>query len=60
MVPAGEASNLGGELGLVSISPVTSEEIRSRDLPIAAEAAEATMEGVLGALVTLAAHRKPV
>lgn len=46
-----------GELGLVSISPVTSEEIRRRDLPVAAEAPEATMEGVLSALVTLAGRR---
>lgn len=47
----------GGELGLVSISSVTSEEIRRRDLPVAAEAAEATMEGVLQALIHLATPR---
>ena len=40
-----------GEMGLVSISPVTSEEIRRHDLPVAAEAEEATSDGILKALV---------
>jgi uroporphyrinogen III methyltransferase/synthase len=49
-----------GEIGLVSISPVTSEEIRRHDLPVAGEAVEATMEGVLDALVTLARAKKAI
>ena len=44
-----------GEMGLVSISPVTSEEIRRHDLPVAAEAEEATSDGILKALVARAA-----
>ena len=47
-----------GELGLVSISSVTSDEIRRHDLPIAAEASEATMEGVLQAIVELTAKKR--
>ena len=48
---------IAGELGLVSISPVTSEEIRRQGLPIAAEAKEATMAGVVESLVNLATGR---
>jgi len=47
-----------GEVNLVSISPVTSEVIRSHDLPVAAEASDATVAGVLEALVTLAAQKR--
>lgn len=43
-----------GEIKLVSISPVTSEEIKKGGLPIAAEANQATAEGILQALVNLA------
>jgi uroporphyrinogen III methyltransferase/synthase len=46
-----------GEVGLVSISSVTSDEIRRHDLPVAAEATEATMEGVLTAVIELAKGR---
>jgi uroporphyrinogen III methyltransferase/synthase len=47
-----------GELGLVSISSVTSDEIRRHDLPIAVESKEATMDGVLTALVEAAGTRR--
>ena len=40
-----------GHPRIVTISPVTSSEVRAQDLPVAAEAAEATMEGLLAALV---------
>jgi uroporphyrinogen III methyltransferase/synthase len=43
-----------GEVQLVSISPVTSAEIRQLGLPVAAEAKEATMTGIVEALVQLA------
>lgn len=46
-----------GELALVSISSVTSEEIGRHDLPIAAEAKEATMDGVLAAVIELVQGR---
>jgi uroporphyrinogen III methyltransferase/synthase len=42
-----------GRIQLVSISPVTSQDIRAVGWPVAAEAAEATIEGVLAALVAL-------
>lgn len=42
-----------GEVKLVTISPVTSAAVRELGLPIAAEAAEATTEGVVAALVAL-------
>ncbi|MCI0459597.1 MAG: uroporphyrinogen-III synthase, partial [Gemmataceae bacterium] len=44
-----------GEVQLVSISPVTSAAIRELGLPVAAEATEYTMPGLLDALVRLAA-----
>ncbi len=40
-----------GEIKLVSISPVTSETVKQMGLPIAAEATQATAEGVIEALV---------
>jgi uroporphyrinogen III methyltransferase/synthase len=43
-----------GEIKLVSISPVTSEEIKKENLPIAAESRQATVEGIIDALVELA------
>lgn len=43
-----------GEVRLVSISPVTSAEVERLGLPIAAEAREATAEGLVEAMVTLA------
>jgi len=42
-----------GRIQLVSISSVTSQDIRAVGWPVAAEAAEATIEGVLAALVAL-------
>jgi uroporphyrinogen III methyltransferase/synthase len=39
-----------GRTRLVTISPVTSAEVKSRGLPVAAEASEATLNGVLAAL----------
>jgi uroporphyrinogen III methyltransferase / synthase len=42
-----------GDIRLVSISPVTSGEIRGLGLPVAAEATTATIEGVVDALVRL-------
>jgi uroporphyrinogen III methyltransferase/synthase len=46
-----------GEVKLVSISPVTSADIQKLGLPVAAEAKEATMEGVVEALVKLASQK---
>jgi uroporphyrinogen III methyltransferase/synthase len=45
-----------GAVRLVSISPVTSEDIRAAGWPVAVEAAEATLESVVWALVSLAAQ----
>jgi len=42
---------LSGRTKLVSISPVTSAEIARHGLPVSAEASEATMTGVIDALV---------
>lgn len=46
-----------GEVRLVSISPVTSATIREFGLPVAAEASEYTVAGVVDALVKLAGLR---
>jgi uroporphyrinogen III methyltransferase/synthase len=46
----------GGEVRLVSISPVTSAAIKEQGLPVAAEAVEYTAAGVVEALVRLAAQ----
>jgi uroporphyrinogen III methyltransferase/synthase len=43
-----------GEVKLATISAITSEEVRKLGMPVAAEAAEATSEGVIAALVQLA------
>ena len=40
-----------GEIRLVSISPVTSADVRSLGLPVAVEAAEATTDGIIDALI---------
>jgi uroporphyrinogen III methyltransferase/synthase len=48
-----------GRLRLVTISPVTSAVVRERGLPVAAEAAEATVPGVIAALVGLARAAAP-
>ena len=45
-----------GEMRLVSISPGTSAEVRQLGLPVAAEAREATAEGVVEAMLALAAR----
>lgn len=45
---------LAGDLRLVTISPVTSDEVTRHGLPVAAESAEATLDGVLASLVALA------
>jgi uroporphyrinogen III methyltransferase/synthase len=42
-----------GEIGLISISPVTSAEIRALGLPVAAEARAATTDGLVDALVKM-------
>jgi uroporphyrinogen-III synthase len=42
-----------GRVRLISISPVTSEVVRELGLPVAAEAAEYTMAGVVAALANL-------
>ncbi len=47
-----------GAVKLVSISPVTSAAVRQLGLPIAAEAAEATTQGILETLVRLADKEK--
>jgi uroporphyrinogen III methyltransferase/synthase len=44
----------GGTIGLVSISPVTSAVVHELGLPVAAEAREYTMDGIVSALVELA------
>jgi len=43
-----------GDVKLISISRVTSDAIRALGLPVAAEAREATAEGVVEAIITLA------
>ena len=43
-----------GEMKLVTISPVTSAEVRGLGCPVAAEARQATTEGVIEALIGLA------
>ncbi len=43
-----------GEIKLISISPITSAEVQRLGYPLAAEATEATMEGVIAALVAIA------
>jgi uroporphyrinogen III methyltransferase/synthase len=43
-----------GEISLVSISPETSKAVRAEGLPVAAEAAEYTVAGVITAMVRLA------
>ncbi len=48
-----------GQVKLVSISPVTSAEVRKWGLPIAAEAQQYTVDGLVEALVRLADRRKP-
>jgi uroporphyrinogen III methyltransferase / synthase len=45
-----------GEIKLVSISPVTSAEVRALGCPVAAEASDATADGVIEALVGLASR----
>ncbi len=47
-----------GQVRLVSISPVTSAAIKELGFPVAAEAQEATMDGILDALITLALRVK--
>lgn len=47
---------LAGQVQLVSISPVTSAAIRAFGLPVAAEASQYTVAGVVEALVRLAGH----
>jgi uroporphyrinogen III methyltransferase/synthase len=47
-----------GRTQLVTISPVTSAAVRELQLPVAAEAAEYTMEGVTAALVACVGARK--
>lgn len=46
-----------GDTRLVTISSVTSEEVRKLGVPVAAEASEATAEGIVDALVHLASAR---
>jgi uroporphyrinogen III methyltransferase/synthase len=48
-----------GEVQLVTISPVTSEEVMRLGLPVAAEANEATAEGVVQAMLGAASRRSP-
>jgi uroporphyrinogen III methyltransferase/synthase len=49
-----------GEVKLVSISPVTSAAVKEMGLPVAAEATEATTQGLLDALVQLTTHHSPL
>jgi uroporphyrinogen III methyltransferase/synthase len=49
-----------GEVKLITISPVTTATVKEMGLPVAAEATEATTEGLLDALVGLAAHHSPL
>ncbi len=48
---------LSGAVRLVSISAVTSADVRALGWPVAVEAKEATLDGVLAALVALAEER---
>lgn len=56
--PEGEALIRDGTLRVVSISPVTTRELRALGWPVAAEAAEATIPGVLQALEHLAGRTR--
>jgi uroporphyrinogen III methyltransferase/synthase len=47
----------GGQVRLVSISPVTSQTVREMGLPVAAEAKEYTTKGLIEALVLLASRQ---
>ncbi len=47
-----------GEIRLVTISPVTSGDVHALGLPVAAEAASATADGVLAAIVKLHGERE--
>jgi uroporphyrinogen III methyltransferase/synthase len=47
-----------GEVGLVSISAVTSQDVQRLGFPVAAEATEATAEGVVQALIKLVRSKK--
>ena len=49
-----------GEIKLVSISPVTSEEVRTLGFTVAAEALETTEYGVIAAIIALAGGREIV
>ena len=55
--PTSLARLQSGEIKLISISPVTSADVRALGLPVAAEAAQATTDGVIDALI--AANRHP-
>jgi uroporphyrinogen III methyltransferase/synthase len=47
-----------GDTKIVCISPITSADVRDMGLPVAAEATEATVEGLVKALVQLAGREK--
>jgi uroporphyrinogen III methyltransferase/synthase len=49
---------LSGEIRLVTISPVTSADVRAVGLPVAAEAEEYTVPGLVQALVRLASEER--
>jgi uroporphyrinogen III methyltransferase/synthase len=51
--PEGEAQLREGRPGLVTISPVTSADVRALGLPVAAEARTYTAQGVVEALLSL-------
>jgi uroporphyrinogen III methyltransferase/synthase len=49
---------LGKETHVITISPVTSAAARELGIPVAAEAAEATIEGLVAAILNLAGKKK--
>jgi uroporphyrinogen III methyltransferase/synthase len=49
--PAARERIRRGDIELISISPITSDTIRKLDWPVAAEATEATMAGVIDTLI---------
>jgi uroporphyrinogen III methyltransferase / synthase len=51
LLPAAARTRLGKSIRLASISPITTAAASEAGLPIAAEAAEYTWEGILGAII---------
>ncbi|WP_435019374.1 uroporphyrinogen-III C-methyltransferase [Tundrisphaera sp. TA3] len=58
LLPEGARARIGRDVALASLSPITSATIARLGWPVAAEAADATWEGVVGAIVAAEAARR--